>query len=86
MSAPMDTSRTVTALQSTFRNAISQLRQIVKRTKKKKSEQALKQKWLLETLESGEVQITQRYNQYLEELGERFKVGDGKSTHSIMMK
>ena len=77
MSTSIETAHTVAAVLSVFHNAADLMKQISKKTKKKKSEQAFKQKFLLETLEAGEIQISQRYGQYLEELGDGFKTGDG---------
>jgi hypothetical protein len=78
MASALETSHTVAAVLSVFHNAADLTKQISKKTKKKKSEQAMRQKWLLETLESGELQISQKYSQYLQELGDRYKVGDSK--------
>jgi hypothetical protein len=76
MTTTLETAHTVAAVLSVFHNAADLVKKISKRSKKKKSEQAMRQKWLLETLESGELQISSKYGRYLEELGDRFKVGD----------
>jgi hypothetical protein len=76
MATTLEASHTVAAVLSVFHNAADLMKQIIKRLKKKKSEQGLRLKWLLETLESGELQISQKYSQHMEELGDRFKVGD----------
>ncbi|KIW08099.1 uncharacterized protein PV09_01037 [Verruconis gallopava] len=83
MATALETSHVIAAVLSVFHNAADLTKQISKKSKKKKSEHALRLKWLLETLESGEVQISQRYSQYLQELGERFRLGDDRSRDRI---
>jgi hypothetical protein len=45
-----------------------------------KNERTMMEKWLQETLENSEYQITQRFSQYARELGESFAAGDGMYT------
>ena len=77
MKSPLETVHSVSAVVSVFHTGADLVKQISKRSKKKKGELAIKQKLLLESLETGEVQISQRYSQHHEELGMRFKIGDG---------
>jgi hypothetical protein len=81
MSSTLELAHTVAAVISVFHNGAELMKQICKRTKKKKKagDEATVQKLLLETLESGEVQISQKYGRSLDEIGPRFKVGDGTS-------
>jgi hypothetical protein len=78
MSSSLETAQTVAALLISFHNAATTMKSIVEKTKKRKTEEGMKQKWLLETLEAGEIQISQRYGQYMAELGDPFRVGDGR--------
>lgn len=78
MSSGLDTAQTVAALLISFHNAATTMKRIVEKTKRRKTEEGMKQKWLLETLEAGEVQISQKYGQYLAELGDQFRTGDGR--------
>jgi len=80
MTSTLDTANNVSAIVSVFHNAADLMKQILKKSKKK-GELAMKQKWLLESLESGELQISQRYSQHYQELGARFKAGDGEFSH-----
>ena len=42
-----------------------------------KNERTIMEKWLQETLETAEHQISQRFSQYSSELGDAFAAGDG---------
>ena len=86
MATTLETAQTVAALLSTFHNAMNLMKQIGKKTKKKKSEEAMKQKWLLETLESSELQISLRYSQHLKDFGDPFRIGDGVYISSIFQR
>jgi hypothetical protein len=79
MNSTLETAAAVSAVVSAFHGGVDLVQQVRKRSKKRKGEQAIKEKLLQESLESGEVQISGRYTQYFEELGTRFRVGDGKS-------
>jgi ribosomal protein L32 len=79
MSGPLDTAASVSAVVSAFHGGADLVSQIRKRSKRRKGEQALKEKLLQESLETGELQISQRYTSHYEELGQRFKTGDGKA-------
>lgn len=81
MTSTLELAHTVAAVICVFHNGAELMKQTRKRTKKKRKDgdEATVQKLLLETLESGEVQISQKYGQSLNEIGPRFKVGDGTS-------
>jgi hypothetical protein len=79
MSGHLETVAGVSAVVSAFHAGADLVKQIRKRSKRRKGEQAIKEKLLQESLEMGEVQISQRYTAHYEELGLRFRVGDGKA-------
>jgi hypothetical protein len=79
----METDRAVSGVVSAFHGGADLVKQIRKRSKKKKGEQALKEKLLQEALESGESQISKLYTQHHNELGASFKTGDGKHNSDV---
>jgi hypothetical protein len=79
MSGHLETVAAVSAVVSAFHGGADLVKQIRKRSKRRKGEQAVKEKLLQEALETGEVQISQRYTAHYDELGARFKTGDGKA-------
>jgi len=74
----METDRAVSGVVSAFHAGAEYVKQIRKRSKKKKGEQAFKEKSLQEALESGEKQISELYTRHYDQLGARFKTGDGE--------
>jgi hypothetical protein len=78
MSGHLETDAAVAAVVSAFHSGADLVKQIRKRSKRRKGEQAYKEKSLEESLETAEVQVSQRYAKYHSELGQRFKSGDGK--------
>jgi hypothetical protein len=79
MATAIDTSHVVAAVIGVYHHAASLMKQLYKRSKKKwRAEEATRQKLLLETVEAGETQISRKYSQHLEELGDRFKIGDSE--------
>jgi hypothetical protein len=79
MSGQLDTDAAVAAVVSAFHGGADLVKQIRKRSKRRKGEQAVKEKLLQESLEAGEMQISQRYTTHYEKLGQRFKAGDGEA-------
>lgn len=75
----------VAAVASAFHSGAELLKQLKKQRKKRKGEEAYKEKALLESLENGEAQIEQRYAADCRELGQSVKIGDGQySTHRLI--
>jgi hypothetical protein len=75
----METGAAVAGVVSTFDTGADLVQQIRKRSKKKKGEQAVKEKLLQEALESGEKQISELYTKHLNEVGTGIKIGDGET-------
>ena len=81
MTSTLDIAQIVPAVVSCFHNAADLTKQLSKKSKKRRgSETGIRLKILLESLEAGEIKISQKYSQHFEELGSVFKVGDGTST------
>jgi len=78
----METGAAVAGVVSTFDTGADLVQQIRKRSKKKKGEQAIKEKMLQETLESGEKQISDLFTKHLQEMGTGIQIGDGKISES----
>lgn len=74
----METGAAVAGVVSTFETGANLVQQIRKRSKKKKGEQAIKEKLLQEALESGERQISELYSRHLNESGTGIQIGDGQ--------
>lgn len=75
----METGAVVAGVVSAFETGANLVQQIRKRSKKKKKgEQAIKEKLLQEALESGERQISELYSRHFNEAGARIQVGDGE--------
>lgn len=74
----METGAAVAGVVSTFETGANLVQQIRKRSKKKKGEQAIKEKLLQEALESGEKQISELYSRHLNESGTGIQIGDGE--------
>lgn len=83
MNAHLETHSAVAAVVSAFHSGADLVKDIRKRSKKKKGEQFMREKMLQEALESGESQISQRYTTHHQELGARFSTGDGKLEHLV---
>lgn len=77
MNSHLEIVAAVSAVVSAFHGGAELVKQIRKRSKKRKGEQFVKEKLLQEALESGEVQISQRYTTHHDELGPPFRIGDG---------
>jgi hypothetical protein len=77
MNSHLETVAAVSAVVSAFHGGADLVKQIRKRSKKRKGEQFVKEKLLQEALESGEMQISQRYTTHFDEMGPQFRVGDG---------
>lgn len=75
----METGAAVAGVVSTFDTGADLVQQIRKRSKKKKGEQAIKEKLLQEALESGEKQISDLFSKHLKEVGTGIQVGDGEN-------
>jgi hypothetical protein len=74
----METGAAVAGVVSTFDTGADLVQQIRKRSKKKRGEQAIKEKLLQEALESGEKQISDLYTKHLNEAGAGIRIGDGE--------
>lgn len=79
----METGAAVAGVVSTFETGANLVQQIRKRSKKKKGEQAIKEKLLQEALESGERQISELYSRHLNQSGTGIQVGDGEHFRSF---
>lgn len=79
----METGAAVAGVVSTFEAGANLVQQIRKRSKKKKGEQAVKEKLLQEALESGERQISELYARHLNGSGTGIQVGDGEHFRSF---
>lgn len=78
----LDTASAVSAVVSAFHSAADCMVQIRKRSLKSNRAEAnrlLQEKLLLEILELGKHQISERYTFAFHELGVTFKLGDGRS-------
>ncbi|KAF2432857.1 hypothetical protein EJ08DRAFT_658846 [Tothia fuscella] len=84
MSNHLDTAAAVSAVVSAFHGGVDSVKQIRKRSKKRKGEQFIKEKLLQEALESGEAQVSERYTQYFQEIGEQFKSGDAIGREKLL--
>ncbi|TLD37401.1 hypothetical protein E2P81_ATG04213 [Venturia nashicola] len=80
----METGAAVAGVVSTFETGANLVQQIRKRSKKKKGEQAIKEKLLQEALESGERQISEQYSRYINELGPGIQIGDAASRERLL--
>jgi hypothetical protein len=78
----METGAAVAGVVSTFDTGADLVQQIRKRSKKKKGEQAIKEKLLQEALESGEKQISELYTKHFNEMGMGIQIGDGENIYS----
>jgi hypothetical protein len=78
----METGAAVAGVVSTFDTGADLVQQIRKRSKKKKGEQAIKEKLLQEALESGEKQISELYTKHFNEMGTGIQIGDGENIYS----
>ncbi|RDI88577.1 hypothetical protein Vi05172_g1206 [Venturia inaequalis] len=79
----METGAAVAGVVSTFETGANLVQQIRKRSKKKKGEQAIKEKLLQEALESGERQISELYSRHLNESGTGIQIGDAVSRERL---
>ncbi|QDS75574.1 hypothetical protein FKW77_005991 [Venturia effusa] len=75
----METGAAVAGVVSTFETGANLVQQIRKRSRKRKGEQAIKEKLLQEALEAGEKQISELYSSYLQEAGTSMQIGDAAS-------
>lgn len=66
----------VSAVVSAFHGGAELVAHIKKKHRKRKSEQAYKEKQLQESLQTGETQVDQRYASDCRELGEYMRKGD----------
>lgn len=74
-------SSAVSAVVSAFHSAVENVQNIRKKSNRFiKNEKTVKEKLLQETLETAEYQISQRYSQHFQEVGEQFAIGDGNRT------
>ncbi|KAK7727098.1 hypothetical protein SLS57_003132 [Botryosphaeria dothidea] len=74
----------VAAVASAFHSGAELLKQLKKQRKKRKGEEAYKEKALLESLENGEAQIEQRYAADCRELGQSVKIGDAIARERLL--
>ncbi|KKY21299.1 hypothetical protein UCDDS831_g04367 [Diplodia seriata] len=74
----------VSAVASAFHSGAELLKQLKKQRKKRKGEDAYREKALLESLENGETQIEQHYAADCQELGQTVRIGDAIARERLL--
>ncbi|TKA79249.1 hypothetical protein B0A49_00909 [Cryomyces minteri] len=74
----------IAAVVSAFHGGAELMRALKKRNKKRKTEQAYKEKMLQEALMAGETQVKRRYAEEFNQLGVAFSKGDDGARHQLL--
>jgi Trm5-related predicted tRNA methylase len=76
----LDIGSAILAVATAFHAGADLMREIRKRRSRKRrgGDLAAREKMVQDTLEDAETQVSKRYEDHLQELGDQFKFGDGR--------